>query len=384
MNLGRRARHVLRQLHLWIGLALCLPMVVVGMTGSILVYRNELAALLNPPPRLICATGKAHAVADIVETVQARIGKQFRPFLYEPPAAPGRPASIRLIALEGVAAGPRVIEVWVDPVSLDFVRQNFNAFPGLLGTALRLHANLLMSREGRVYVGWLGVAMLTLGVSGLILWWPRWKRWRAAFVVKRGARGLRLYRDLHGAVGIWTYVVFITVSFSGIYFSFPQSIGAGIKTLLPGHATSRPVPTLAIETVQRIDADRAIAVALAAAPGARFRSIGLPVRLDQPYRVSLAHPGDARGAPAMTALINPWSAKLIGLIDPGRFDPAQTVLAWQSTLHFGQGLGWVWRTLVFLSGLLPAMFAVTGAAMWLTKRRARGRVHRRAIPRPTG
>ena len=148
VNLGRHARRLLRQLHLWIGLALCLPMVVVGLTGSILVYRNELTALLNPPPRLTCATGKAHAVADIVETVQARIGKEFKPFLYEPPGGPGRPASVRFIALEGVAAGPRVIEVMVDPVSLDFVRQNYNAFPGLLGTVVRLHANLLIESGG--------------------------------------------------------------------------------------------------------------------------------------------------------------------------------------------------------------------------------------------
>ena len=233
----------------------------------------------------------------------------------------------------------------VDPVSLDFVRQNYNAFPGLLGTVVRLHANLLMSWAGRVCVGWLGVAMLALGVSGLILWWPRWNWWRAAFVIKRGARGLRLYRDLHGAVGIWTYVVFITVSFSGVYFSFPQSISAGIRTLLPGRDTSGPARISTIEGVQRIDADRAIAIAIAAVPGARLRSIGLPLRADRPYRVSLARPGDARGAPEMTALINPWSAKLTDLIDPGRFAPAQIVLAWQRTLHFGQGLGWVWRSL---------------------------------------
>lgn len=375
---------MLHQLHLWIGLALCLPMVVVGLTGSILVYRSELAALLNPPPPLTCATGKPHAVADIIETVQARIGMGFKPVLYEPPAGPGRPASIQFIALEGVAAGPRVIEVMVDPVSLDFVRQSYNAFPGFLGTVLRLHANLLMRRDGRVCVGWLGVAMLALGISGLILWWPRWNRWRAAFVIKRGARGLRLYRDLHGAAGIWFFVVFITVSFSGIYFAFPRPIGAGIKTLLPGRAPSGPVRILTIEGVQRIDADRAIATALTAAPGARLRSVGLPLRPDQPYRVSLAGPGDARGAPEMTALINPWSAKLIDLVNPGRLGAAQIVIAWQDALHFGRGLGWVWRLLVFLSGLLPAMFAITGAAMWLTKRRARGRVHRTAIPRPPG
>ncbi len=37
-------------------------------------------------------------------------------------------------------------------------------------------------------------------------------------------------------------------------------------------------------------------------------------------------------------------------------------------VHFGQGLGWVWRILVCLSGLLPAIFAYTGIPMWLIPR----------------
>src|SRR5207302_1046831 len=104
-------------------------------------------------------------------------------------------------------------------------------FPGFLNVIVRLHGNLLMGRAGRVYVGWLGLAVLVLGISGLILWWPRRQRWRAAFLVKRGARGLRLYRDLHGAIGIWTFVVFITVSFSGVCLAFPPP-----RSFLPGSA----------------------------------------------------------------------------------------------------------------------------------------------------
>jgi uncharacterized iron-regulated membrane protein len=71
---------------------------------------------------------------------------------------------------------------------------------------------------------------------------------------------------------------------------------------------------------------------------------------------------------------------LIELIDPRRFAPAQTVLAWQHAIHFGQGLGWVWRVLVFVSGLLPAIFAFTGLAMWLITRRA----PRRTVPSLAG
>jgi hypothetical protein len=71
---------------------------------------------------------------------------------------------------------------------------------------------------------------------------------------------------------------------------------------------------------------------------------------------------------------------LIELIDPRRFTLAPTVLAWQRGVHFGRGLGWVWRVLVCVSGLLPAFFAFTGLAMWLITRRAR----RRTVPLVAG
>jgi uncharacterized iron-regulated membrane protein len=367
-------RRVLRQVHLWIALVLCVPLVVLGVSGSILVFRDELANLMEPPPRLIArpdkphTADKPHTVAEIIAAMQARIGKELTPFLYEAPNAPEEPARVRFIALGGAWKGPRIIDVLVDPVSLEFVTWHYDAFPGFLGVIVRLHGNLLMGRAGRVYVGWLGVAVLVLGISGLILWWPGRKRWRAAFLVKRGARGLRLYRDLHGAIGIWSFIVFITVSFTGVCLAFPQTVSAAITKLLPSRNANSAEPIVTGEGAQRIDADRAIAVALAAAPGARLISIGLPLRPEQPYRASLAHPGDGRGTPEVVALINPWSAELIKLIDPAGFAPAQSFLASQRMVHFGQGLGWVWRVLLCLSGLLPAIFAYTGILMWLITR----------------
>src|SRR5437762_9335644 len=86
--------------------------------------------------------------------MQARIDKEFTPFLYEAPNAPGQPATLRCIALGVAAKGSRVIDVLVDPISLDFVTWHDDAFPGFLSVIVRLHGNLLMGRAGRVYVGW--------------------------------------------------------------------------------------------------------------------------------------------------------------------------------------------------------------------------------------
>jgi len=93
-------------------------------------------------------------------------------------------------------------------------------------------------------------------------------------------------------------------------------------------------------------------------------------------------PGAGHSAPEVVALINPWSGKLIQLVDPRHLPLAPTVPALQRALHFGQDLGWVRRILLCLSGLPPTIFAFTGIAMWLGTRGARRRTvqpHARSI-----
>ena len=47
-------------------------------------------------------------------------------------------------------------------------------------------------------------------------------------------------------------------------------------------------------------------------------------------------------------------------------------MALQRPMHDGQGnLGPIWEFLVFLSGLVPLLFVITGTIMWLKKRKQR-------------
>ena len=55
----------------------------------------------------------------------------------------------------------------------------------------------------------------------------------------------------------------------------------------------------------------------------------------------------------------------------GFITPGMRFMAWQRPIHQGSGLGAVWKFLVFLSGLVPLLFVVTGVIMWAKKRRRR-------------
>jgi uncharacterized iron-regulated membrane protein len=59
------------------------------------------------------------------------------------------------------------------------------------------------------------------------------------------------------------------------------------------------------------------------------------------------------------------------VLDPRIYPLGEKIVAWQRPLHEGEGLGPIFRFLVFLSGLLPLMFSVTGVWMWLKGRRRR-------------
>ena len=92
---------------------------------------------------------------------------------------------------------------------------------------MTIHEYLMLPGHiGLPLVGWMAVAMTFMGLSGLILWWPRKGRWMSAFLVRRGARGLRLHLDLHHAAGIWGSVLFLILSISGIYLAFPRNPSA--------------------------------------------------------------------------------------------------------------------------------------------------------------
>jgi uncharacterized iron-regulated membrane protein len=59
-------------------------------------------------------------------------------------------------------------------------------------------------------------------------------------------------------------------------------------------------------------------------------------------------------------------------------------MTWQRPLHTGRGTNDLYRALIFIVGLLPLLFAVTGVAMWWTKRRAKAAMASRRHEVPEG
>ena len=369
-------RRLIQQLHLWVGLLLCVPLAVLGLSGSLLVY-EDWSRIFDPHRE--AAVGPTKSVGEIVAAARAASPDGYAPTFYRAPEGPGDFASVRLVARprrqeQGQPAPPSQgggtpLRVDVDPVSLQvWINLPSSCAIGFVHT---LHANFFLA--DRRVVGWFGVAMVVLGLSGLVNWWPPRRRWRDGFVVRRGARGT-VYRQLHGAAGIWAYAVFIVVSLSGVYLAFPQTLREAVNTLIPARdlrAASAAVKVERVAGAVAMPVDEAIALARQNMLEARVDFVGLPTRPDQPYRITLLRPGQGHGEPAVTVFVDPWTRQIVKTLDPREYSTGETLIAWQHLLHSGEGAGPIWRLLVFVVGFLALLFAFTGVCMWWLKRTRR-------------
>jgi uncharacterized iron-regulated membrane protein len=370
-------RRLVQQLHLWVGLLLCLPLVILGLSGSLLVY-EDWTRLLDP--HRTAAVGEGKPIGDIVAAARVAAPQGYAPAFYRAPEEPGDFASVRLTAWpqrqgQGQPAassqgGGVPLRIEIDPVSLQVWDSLLSS--RVISFVHTLHANFFLS--DRRFVGWLGVAMVVLGLSGLINWWPPRRRWREGFVVRRKARGVLLYRQLHGAAGIWAYVVFIVVSLSGVYLAFPQTMRDAVNIVAPARDLRAAAASVKVERgagATAMSVDEAAALARQSVPEGQVDFVGLPSRPDQPYRITLLRPGQDQGQPVMTVFVDPWARQIVKTFDPREYSAGETVIAWQHTLHSGDGAGPLWKLLVFAVGFLPLLFSITGVWMWWLKRARR-------------
>ena len=80
-------------------------------------------------------------------------------------------------------------------------------------------------------------------------------------------------------------------------------------------------------------------------------------------------------------IVDPFRRSVVDVFDPATMSTGEDIIAWQRALHYGEGLGGIYKFLVFVSGVIIPVFAVTGFLMWWLKRRNRraGEKAKRAI-----
>ena len=361
-------RRLWLNVHLWIGVGLAVLLIPISISGGLLVWNDEIDSVLNPQRYAVSGATVALPPAAYLAKASDAVanddsGLQAVAIRYPDPGWP-----VRVVTRGPNRDGgpPRIMTVFLDPPTGNVLNvMDFRASAS--GFLHVFHENLMIPQySGRQIVGWAGVGMLILSLTGIWLWWPRSSSLLRAL---RWARSPRFTFNLHHLLGLWIALPLAAVSFTGIYLSFPQTARNAMSLVAPMNPQAQRGVFGEIARQTALTADRALEIARQAEPNAEPAMLSLPVqaRGDRGasaqglvWRVQMA-----RADGSVTVIVDDRGGRAVSTIVPQAGDRAASWMRW---IHEGSHGGPIWAVIVFLTGVFPTIFAITGVIMWLRKR----------------
>ena len=363
-------RRVWRKIHLYLGLFVGFMFAFSGLTGSALVFYQDIDEYLNPALLAVAPGGAYVPLTEITAAAEsaAPVGAKATQLYF-----PRHPRGSMRVRFSGPGDGQdALLDVVVNPFTAEVLGQRrWGGYP--MSFLYKLHYTLLAGDTGKTIVGVMGLLLICLLFSGIVLWWPKRSKFFRAFTFRRSANGTWLMCNLHKTMGAYAAVVLIVIAFSGVYMIFPQYLQPLIGMALPITKTD-PVGT-SMKSANgkiRIDIDEVAAIANDRFPHADLQRIYFPTPGDGVYRVIMRHPDEVRRTSGITQVwIDSYDATVLAVQQPKTMTSGQTFVSWMFPLHNGEAFGMPGRIIVLVAGFTPLILYVTGLIVWWRKRKAR-------------
>lgn len=220
-------KKLLGKIHLWLGLASGLVVMVVALSGSILVFEKEIDEAVNRDFYFAAAGGARLPVDSLVRNVQA-----FDPSLELTEIEHIRNGEQRNFIISGKKDGATWM-VAVNPYT-GAVLRSINHDERFFTTVLHLHRYLLAGAVGKAVTGVSCIIFLLLIGTGLVLWWPkRYRNLKQRLKVKWAGSRKRLTWDLHAVGGFYVHLLLFVIALTGLTWSY-KWFNNGIFMLFDG------------------------------------------------------------------------------------------------------------------------------------------------------
>lgn len=354
--------------HSYLALFAMLPVLVVSITGSILVFKVEIDSLLRPHHMVVNANETSSRVSldDLMTTITTT---------YPEHALGGWELFDNKSRSDTAYVIKKGTEDWfkiyIDQYSGELLSEPKHMEHYITDWLLELHYAFLLHFNGTIIGVFIGLIMLFLGISGFILYRGFWRK---VFTLRLKAARRILFSDIHKMVGIIASPVFILISFTGVYWNLSiilhEVLEHGFEEehvyiIQPYHAASISFETLRQDTANQISSYQPYYLTIPNEPEMQITFFG---------KVDTANP-----------FISEYASMVTYSRDTGKLDTTYDIRdasIWavldNSTrkLHFGYFAG-IWSKVIWcIIGLSPVLLAVTGLLMYLLRRSPKK--HRRA------
>ncbi len=349
------------KIHLYLGLVTGLVLAVVCFTGALLTFEREIGEATHPARYFAPGDGPRLSLDEVVR----RVGAALPEARIQGVTVHADPTRTLELPIEGG------VTAYADPRTGAVVERVARAETGW-HLVMRLHRYLLGGDIGKRVVGVCVLIFLLILITGVWIWWPKSRRQlRARTRIATGLGWRRLNYDLHVSAGIFCAVFLFAMAFTGLMWSF-EWFNAGMYAVAGSTAAPSPEPP----PRPRPDATPATldaVYAAAAAVPSPFHRIRLPKEPGAAFAVRVL-PEDAANDYATDVLYaDPYTGEVVARARAGDRAGGARLRLWFHAIHFGTIGGWPTRIVWGLAALIGASFPITGALIWINRRRRRWR-----------
>ena len=405
--------------HRWAGLTLAGFLLLAALTGTVLVWYEELDAWVSPRLLRVVPPTPQSPLLDPLE-LRRKVQLQY-PDAYAAMAplqqTPGHAAVVRLFGLPS-AAGPLKQppndQVFVNPYTGEVLGERkwgdiAQGKKNLLPFIYRLHYSLALDTAGETLLGivallwtvdcfagaWLTLPAPTRGNSArrapqrwLLRWWPAWK-------LRLGQGVYKFNFDLHRAGGLWVWAMLFVLAWSSVAFNLHNAVYDPVMRTLFAHQVDgqsqvqSPQPSLTpkLDWAAARETGRQLMAAQAHAHG--FTILDETLLVHDPrrgphgaWRYQVRSSRDIRDRWGSTQVIfDADTGELQHVWLPTGAASGDTIRTWLTSLHMAALWGMPFRLFMTGVGLAVVLLSVTGVWIWARKRQARaaGRARSRAV-----
>lgn len=351
-------KKIIHLLHLWLGLSSSVILFLVCLSGTILVFQEEILEFYEPQKYTftVADAQKRSSLGTLIAGLELQTSGKVTNVTI--PSKTNRAYHFTVKTNPDERRGKRYS---VNPYTGE-VLNNPNEKPGWFFIFFRMHRWLLLDPEiGRPIVGIATLIYTFLLLSGLYMWWPKNRKHLVnSLKVKLTGNIKRLNYDLHNSLGFYSMIFLLVMSLTGLCWSFEwyRNFGSAVLGAKIFDRGGRPAEV--IPGNQRIELESL----LAEFPYQGDTMISLPQRENSSLVITHYQGGfqDKFEIDPFTGLVikemkfsdKPFGEKIASLI---------------KSLHIGDFMGTFSKTIYFITCLIGTTLPVSGFFIWLNKRR---------------
>jgi uncharacterized iron-regulated membrane protein len=227
-------RKFLFQVHLWIGVALGVYILLMSVSGTLLVYRIELSRRFSREPAIV-GTSNPHLTIDQLKAAAQRAYPQYEVVDVTPRRNPN--LAVEIVLRNGQKKIARLFNPFTGQDVGEAVTPAFRALLWIVD----LHDDLLSKPVGREVNGVGAILTTLLCLSGAIIWWPGTGKWRSRLTFSPKSDRNKINWALHNALGFWSIGFVLMWGVTGIYLCFPEIFNNAVDYFDPVRVYSKKV-----------------------------------------------------------------------------------------------------------------------------------------------